>query len=152
MFATELFMHVTFFDHENHIWTTYSSQSDSQWKVLLDSIAEISQSNQGQTSESTAAEGWFNFTSRKAAPHRCKMLLEAVCSWGWVILLHPTYSQDLSPCDCFLFQRSRIAWSHRLSTEEELNVASKLVSLDFHGDEDQFPRQNPWIRASLSDV
>ena len=53
-----------------------------------------------------------------ARVHTCKMAIDAVERNGYELILHPAYSPDLAPSDCFLFPnlkkdiRGRHFWSN----------------------------------------
>jgi histone-lysine N-methyltransferase SETMAR len=82
-----------------------------------------------------------------AAPHRAKVVLEALEEWGWKTLSHPPYSPDLSPCDYFLFPKVKESLrGRRFDDAESINAAfstslRSLTKTDFQGGIERLPHR-----------
>ena len=118
-------MHVTFFDREGIIFDQPVPRGQTvNGEFYLSVLRKVRRAVRDKRPQ--LHEDGPILLHDNAAPHRCKMVQEALCSWGWEILLHPPYSPDLSPCDFFLFPRIKEHMrGKRFSTEDEVNGAFK---------------------------
>ena len=70
-----------------------------------------------------AANGWI-LHQDNAPSHRAKTTQETIAQLGIEIMPHPPFSQDLAPCDFYLFPRvKRILRGRHFQTNTELNSA-----------------------------
>ena len=64
-----------------------------------------------------------------ARVHTCKIAIDAVERNGYELILHPAYSLDLAPSDCFLFPnlKKAIRGRHFRSNEEVVAAVEEWV-------------------------
>ena len=71
-----------------------------------------------------------------APAHIHRDVIALIESWNWEILPHPAYSPDLSPCDYFLFPRSKLPLrGRRFDSVEAINAAFKQSMRSFTKDD-----------------
>ena len=76
-------------------------------------------------------------------PHKAICVRDLLRSWSWVVLEHPPYPPDHSPCDYDLNpQLKALLRGHRLRTRDDIAIAvRRLIMANFsHGEADGIRR------------
>ena len=92
-----------------------------------------------------------------ATPHKVIYVRDLLQCWRWVVLEHPPYSLDLSPCDYDLIPKLKVPLrGDRFRTRDDISIAvRRLIMTNFsHGEADGIRRlPHRWQRTidSLGD-